>query len=108
MKRTEKKKADFVPDKTVLREKVPDKEGTPATIYIKFNMEKGRPFRYDTDPDKGQVIAPSNESRTQIAVNNEGKTNEATKHIKEPLQQGQTAPVNEGQQRQQRTKGVRI
>lgn len=105
---TEQQKADYISGKTVRLENVPDKQGNPATIYIKFNMEKGRPFRYDTDPDKGQVIAPSNESRTQIAVNNEGKTNEATKHIKEPLQQGQTAPVNEGQQRQQRSKGVRI
>ena len=36
-----------------------------------------------------------------MAVNNEGKTNEATKELKEPLQKGQTAPKNENQQRQQ-------
>ena len=54
-------------------EKVPDKDGNPATIYVKFNHEKGRPFRYDTNPDTAQKVAPSNESRTQIAVNNEAR-----------------------------------
>ena len=98
---TEQQKADYISGKTVRLENVPDKQGNPATIYIKFNMEKGRPFRYDTDPDKGQAIAPSNESRTQVAVNNEGKTNEATKHVKEPLKQGQTAPADARQQEQQ-------
>lgn len=37
-----------------------------------------------------QKVTPAAESRTQVAVNNEGKTNEATKHSKEPLKQGQT------------------
>ena len=42
------------------------------------------------------------ESKTQMAVNNDGSTNEATKNVKEPLQRGQTAPKDENQQRQQR------
>ena len=42
------------------------------------------------NPDNAQKVAPSNESRTQVAVNSEGKTNEATKNLKEPLQKGQT------------------
>ena len=82
-------------------ENVTDKQGFHATMYLKFNPEKGRPYRYDTNPDNAQQVAPSNESRTQVAVNNEGKTNEATKEQKEPLQKGQTAPKNENQQRQQ-------
>ena len=72
-----------------------------ATMYIKFNPEKGRPYRYDTNPDNAQKVAPSNESRTQVAVNSEGKTNEATKNLKEPLQKGQTAPKDDKQQKQQ-------
>ena len=36
-----------------------------------------------------------------MAVNNEGKTNEATKNLKEPLQKGQTAPKTARQQQQQ-------
>jgi hypothetical protein len=48
-----------------------------------------------------------------VAVNNEGKTNEVTKNLKEPLQKGQTAPKDETQQRQQeqpqrKSKGMRI
>ena len=98
---TEQQKADYVAGKAVKLENVTDKQGFHATMYIKFNPEKGRPYRYDTNPDNAQQVAPSNESRTQVAVNNEGKTNEATKELKEPLQKGQTAPKNENQQRQQ-------
>ncbi len=36
-----------------------------------------------------------------MAVNNDGKTYEQTKGVKEPLQQGQTAPKDTRQQEQQ-------
>ena len=98
---TDQQKADYVAGKAVKLENVTDKQGFHATMYIKFNPEKGRPYRYDTNPDIGQQVAPSNESRTQVAVNNEGKTNEATKNLKEPLQKGQTAPKTARQQQQQ-------
>ena len=98
---TEQQKADYVEGKAVKLENVTDKQGFHATMYIKFNPEKGRPYRYETNPDIGQQVAPSNESRTQVAVNNEGKTNEATKNLKEPLQKGQTAPKTARQQQQQ-------
>ncbi len=112
VKFTDEQKSDYVAGKTVRLENVPDKEGKPATMYLKFDREAGRPKRYSSDPDNAQVVAPSNESRTQVAVNNEGKTNEATKHIKAPLQQGQTAPANEQQQerqqRQNKPKGPKL
>ena len=98
---TDQQKADYVAGKAVKLENVTDKQGFHATMYIKFNPEKGRPYRYETNPDIGQQVAPSNESRTQVAVNNEGKTNEATKNLKEPLQKGQTAPKDDRQQQQQ-------
>ena len=98
---TEQQKADYVAGKAVKLENVTDKQGFHATMYIKFNPEKGRPYRYDTNPDNAQKIAPSNESRTQVAVNSEGKTNEATKNLKEPLRKGQTAPKDTAQQQQQ-------
>ena len=98
---TDQQKADYVAGKAVKLENATAKQGFHATMYIKFNPEKGRPYRYDTNPDNAQQVAPSNESRTQVAVNNEGKTNEATKHLKEPLQKGQTAPKDNNQQRQQ-------
>lgn len=99
---TDQQKTDYVAGKAIRLENVPDKEGKTATMYLKFDQKDGRPKRYSTNPDTAQVVAPSNESRTQVAVNNEGKTNEATQHIKEPLQQGQTAPANEMQQERQR------
>ncbi len=110
---TEQQKADYVAGKAVKLENVTDKQGFHATMYIRFNPEKGRPYRYDTDPDNSQKVAPSNESRTQVAVNSEGKTNEATKNLKEPLRKGQTAPKDTAQQQQQengkkRNKGMRM
>ena len=110
---TDQQKADYAAGKAIKLENVTDKQGFHATMYIKFNPEKGRPYRYDTNPDNAQKVAPSNESRTQVAVNSEGKTNEATKNLKEPLQKGQTAPKDETQQQhqeqpQRKSKGMRM
>lgn len=99
---TKSQKADYVAGKTVRLENATDKEGKTCTLYLKFNPEKGRPFASRQNPDQTQVVAPSNESRTQVAVNNEGKTNEATRHIGEPLQKGQTEPSGSKQQEQQK------
>ena len=82
------------------------KDGRKFVTTLQVNVEqrgveKGRPYRYDTNPDNAQKVAPSNESRTQVAVNSEGKTNEATKNLKEPLRKGQTAPKDTAQQQQQ-------
>ena len=113
----DQQKADYVAGKTVKLEKVVDAQGKEATMYLKFNREAGRPYVYNNNPDTAQKVAPSTESRTQIAVNNEGKTNEATKHVKEPLKQGQTAPDDKKQQQEQkqgeqkqskRSKGVKM
>ena len=98
---TDQQKADYAAGKAIKLENVTDKQGFHATMYIKFNPEKGCPYRYDTNPDNAQKVAPSNESRTQVAVNSEGKTNEATKNLKEPLLKGQTAPKDDKQQKQQ-------
>lgn len=107
---TEQQKADYVAGKTVVLANAKDDQGQPCTKYLKFNYEKGRPQTYTVNPDLAQTVAPSNESRTQLAVNNEGKTNEATKNLKEPLQQGQTAPKDDAQQKQQtrKSKGMKV
>ena len=82
-------------------------------MYLKFNYDKGRPFTHSQNPDLAQSVAPSNESRVQVAVNNEGKTNEATKHIQQSIEKGQVAPKNEQQAQQQKNepkkaKGIRM
>lgn len=109
---TEQQKADYVAGKVVVLANAKDDKGQPCTKYLKFDREKGRPLTYSENPDLAQTVAPSNESRTQLAVNNEGKTNEATRHVKEPLQQGQTAPKDNTQKQQQekpkKSKGMKV
>ena len=109
---TEQQKADYVAGKVVVLANAKDDQGQPCTKYLKFDREKGRPLTYSENPDLAQTVAPSNESRTQLAVNNEGKTNEATRHVKEPLQQGQTAPKDDAQKQQQekpkKSKGMKV
>ena len=109
---TEQQKADYVAGKVVVLANAKDDKGQPCTKYLKFDREKGRPLTYSENPDLAQTVAPSNDSRTQLAVNNEGKTNEATRHVKEPLQQGQTAPKDDAQKQQQekpkKSKGMKV
>lgn len=99
---TDQQKQDYVNGKTVVLTNAVDKEGQPCTLYVKFNPDIQRPLSYTENPDLKQTVAPSNDSATQVAVNNEGKTNEATNKIREPLQQGQTTPKNEEQQKRQK------
>lgn len=102
---TPEQQSDFTAGKAILvNDMVRDKQGKPYTAYIKFNQEEGKPKYYRSDPDvsKAQQVTPASESRTQVAVNSEGKTNEATKHIAAPLQQGQVTPANTLQQQHQR------
>ncbi len=113
VKFTEQQKVDYMAGKAIRLENVTDKQGFHALMYIKFSPERGRPLRYETNPDTAQQVAPANESRTQVAVNNEGKTNEATKNLKDPLQKGQTAPKDDAQRQQQekpqkKSKGMRV
>lgn len=105
---SDEQKADYAAGKAVKAE-VTDDKGQKATVYVKFNPEKGRPIPYKNDPDQAQSVTPADESKTQMAVNNDGKTNEATKNLKDPLQQGQVSPKNDDQQKQQRKpKGPKV
>lgn len=107
---TPQQQKDFTDGKAILvKDMRRDGKGEPFTAYVKYSFEIGKPKYYPSNPDisQGKVIAPANESRTQVAVNTEGKTNEATKHLKEPLQQGQTQPTPQ-QQRENKPKGMRV
>lgn len=99
---SKQQKADYVAGKTVKVDGIPDGKGVPSTIYIRFNPDKQRPYTYSSDPDKAKVITPAEESKAQVAVNTEGKTQEATKNLKEPLQQGQTQPKPEQKKKGQK------
>lgn len=101
---TEQQKDDYVAGKTIEIKEVPNKNGSGTyTAYVKFDFDKMQPRSYRNNPDLKQVKEqiPTNENKTQVAVNEQGKTNEATKHTKEPLKPGQSAPKNEKQQKEQ-------
>ena len=96
---SDKQQADLRADKTIYVKGLKDKEGQEYNAYVKENHEKGKLDVYKFNPDKAKEkakeITPANEHKTQVAVNSEGKTNEATKHTKEPLKPGQATPTGE-------------
>ena len=96
-------KAGWEQNKWVYIEGMTDKKGQKFNAYVRPNHEK---VKYDFSrkrPEQSQIyeVKPDTASQTQVAVNSEGRTDEATKRIGEPLQRGQTAPANEEQQRRQ-------
>lgn len=101
---TEQQKDDYVAGKTIEIKEVPNKNGSGTyTAYVKFDFDKMQPRSYRNNPDlkqaKEQIL--TNENKVQVAVNEQGKTHEATKHTKDPLSPGQSAPKNEKQQKEQ-------
>ena len=73
---------------------------------VEFNAHV-QPGSQGKSPDKIQPkdAIPAAESRTQVAVNSEGKTNEATKQNKEPLKQGQQKPTAKQKEKQEKAQG---
>lgn len=101
---TEQQKDDYVAGKTIEIKEVPNKNGSGTyTAYVKFDFDKMQPRSYRNNPDLKQAKEqiPTNENKVQVAVNEQGKTHEATKHTKEPQSPGQSAPKNEKQQKEQ-------
>ena len=101
---TEQQKDDYVAGKTIEIREVPNKNGSGTyTAYVKFDFDKMQPRSYRNNPDLKQAKEqiPTNENKVQVAVNEQGKTHEATKHTKDPLSPGQSAPKNEKQQKEQ-------
>jgi len=101
---TEEQKNKLEKRETIYVAGMKDKKGEEFNAYIKINDEKGKLDFYKWNPDKAQTkgaeVIPDNKSKTQVAVNSEGKTNEATKDLKEPLKKEQVNPI----ERQQTTK----
>ncbi len=73
-----------------------------------MNHEKGKLDFYKFNPDKvkeiAKEIAPTNEYKTQVAVNSEGKNNEATKNLGEPLKIAQNQPTEKLVEKQEKVK----
>ena len=105
---SDKQQADLRADKIIYVKGLKDKEGQEYNAYVKVNHEKGKLDFYKFNPDKAKEkakeIIPANEHKTQVAVNSEGKTNEATKHTKEPLKPGQATPTGEQKKKREEKK----
>ena len=96
---------------------VKDGQGEPFNAWVKPNFERNKMdfFRWNPDRAKrqGAEVKPAVESRTQVAVNSEGKTVEAVKGVKEPLKQGQqeatpTQKKNYRSSKKSNSKGVKV
>lgn len=105
---SDKQQADLRADKTIYVKGLKDKEGQEYNAYVKVNHEKGKLDFYKFNPDKAKEkakeITPANEHKMQVAVNSEGKTNEATKDIGEPLKIAQNQPTEKQVEKQEKVK----
>lgn len=99
--------------RTLYLKNMVDKAGHSFNAYVRMDKELNRPRFYKWNPDKKQenskekVVAVAEEHKTQVAVNNHGKTNEATKHVNEPLKTGQTQPTAAQKQEETQQKKTR-
>lgn len=94
---------------TIYVEGLKDRAGKEYNAYIKVNPEKGKLdfFRWNPDKAQSKSVTPDNNSQTQVAINSDGKTNEATKDIKDPLKKQQTEPTEQQQsQKRGKSKGL--
>ena len=92
----------FKDGQTIYISGLTDKQGKPYQGYITLNKETNKTNFSFQNPDKlKEQVKPTEAHKTQTAVNSDGKTNEATKNIKEPLQPKQQTPKDKKQQEQQ-------
>ncbi|SUB86036.1 Uncharacterised protein [Prevotella disiens] len=107
---SEKQREALDSGRAVYLKNMVDKEGKSFNAYVRMDKKQNRPRFYKWNPDKKQetgkekVVAVAEEHKTQVAVNNDGKTNEATKNVKEPLKTGQTQPTAAQKQKQEENK----
>lgn len=97
---TDEQHKDFKAGQTVYIDGLRDKKGQPYQGYITFNKDTGK-TNFEFPNKYKERVKPTEAHKTQTAVNSEGKTNEATKNIKEPLKSGQQRPKNKHEQEQQ-------
>lgn len=89
---TDKQRNALHADKTVYISGMVDKQGQEYNAYVKINRDEEKLdfFKWNPDKSKAKEVTPDNASKTQVAVNSEGKTSEATKKVDEPLKKGQS------------------
>jgi len=88
--------------KTIYVSDFKDGKGNPYKGYVTLNKETGNyDFSFKNPNALKNKAQPAEAHKTQVAVNSNGKTNEATKHINEPLKPEQQMPKNKTQQQRQ-------
>lgn len=93
----------FKAGQTVYVDDLTDAKGKAYQGYITFNKETSKTDFSFTNPNKLKEGAkPTEDHKTQTAVNTHGRTNEATKNVKEPLESKQQQPANKQQEDQQK------
>jgi hypothetical protein len=115
---TEDQRNSLREGKTVHVNGLVDKKGRGYSGYITLNKETGKAdfmfYKQYKDALAAGKVVPDDRHKTQVAVNSEGKTCEATKNVKEPLKQGQTLPTEKQAEKQEReqkpkkAKGMKI
>ncbi len=86
-----------------------DDKGEKFNAWVKPNFEQNkfdfRKYNPKYAKSKGEVVTPAADSKTQVAVNNDGKTNEQSKRSQangQPLKQGQQKPTDNQQKQSER------
>ncbi len=82
---------EFKEGKTVYLDGLVDKKGQTYQGYITFNKELGK-TKFEFPNQLKETAQPTEEHKTQVSVNSEGKTNESTKHLKKALESKQQTP----------------
>lgn len=90
----------FKAGETIYVDGLIDKKGQSYQGYITFNQDTGKTDFAFPGQLKEKAKA-SEEFKTQVEVNSEGKTNEKTNKLKEPLKSGQDAPKDKKRQQKQ-------
>jgi len=98
----------FKAGQTLYIDGLTDSKGKEYQGYITFNKETSKTDFSFTNPNKLKEKAQTSEDhKTQKAVNTDGKMNEATKNIKEPLNSKQQQPDSKQQEAEQQKKPAR-
>jgi hypothetical protein len=103
---TEDQRSSLREGKTVYVSGLEDKKGKQYSGYITLDKENGKmdfmfPKAYKDALAAGKVV-PDDRHKTQVAVNSEGKTTEATKKVDKPLEKGQTKPTEKQAEKQEK------
>lgn len=97
---TDQQHDKFKAGETIYVDGLIDKKGQSYQGYITFNQDTGKTdFAFPGQLKEKAKVAE--ESKTQLAVNSDGKTNEKTNKIKEPLKRSQNAPKDQKQKVEQ-------